>query len=152
MIRPEPLEESHVVYLAGRVREADILDLKTHESTALEALTWALKLPGKAWAVMDGDTPIGAGGFTEAGSIWTLWRDLTLGQYREVLRMAAPWCRIMAILAKRPLSNVYLKGNRTTERFLKATGCIDILEQEVYHDGRTWIPFFLKPLERMPNV
>ncbi len=152
MIRPVKLTHDHVLRLAPSIREEDLLDLKVHGSNPYQALEMAEIMPGEAWAVVEDELLIGAGGWTEVGSVWTLWANLSLGQAKEVLHMAAPWCRIMAIRAKRPLGNIFLKGNRATERFLRATKCVDILEETIHHDGREWTPFFLKPLEAMPSV
>lgn len=152
MIRPVPLTMHHAEMLAPYVRSSDCADLKTHDSTPWEALRHGVAMDGESWAVMDGEVIIGAGGWTALGSVWTLWADLSRTQAKEVLRMAPAWCRIMAIRAKRPLQNVYLAGNSQTEHFLRATKCVDILDQEVLYEGRTWIPFFLKPLEDMPSV
>lgn len=154
MIRPVKLTLPMALELAPLIREEDRLDLKTHGSDPYEAFDLADKMPGESWAVIDDDRQrcLGAGGWTEAGSVWTLWTPLSVGEVADILHMAAPWCRIMAIRSRRPLGNIFLKGNRATERFLRATKCVDILEETIHHDGREWTPFFLKPLERMPHV
>lgn len=150
---PVPLTQHHVYSLAPRVRQADAADLWVHGANPHKALTLARQVPGDAWAVMEGPVCIGAGGWTEAGAIWTLWADLSLSQYRKLSKVIVPWARIIAIRAKRPLGNVYLKGNRTTEHFLKSTGCIDIHHERALHfEGRDWVPFHLKALEDLPNV
>lgn len=150
---PVPLTIDHVWDLAPRLRKADLDDLTVHNSHPRGALLAALSEPGEAFAVLDGDKVIGAGGWTKAGSVWTLWADLTRGQAKDLIRLSRPWARIIAIRAKRPLQNVYLKGNRATEGWLRATGCVTILDDNpIVWQGREYIPFFLKPLEELPYV
>jgi hypothetical protein len=144
---PEPLTLDHAAYLAPRIREADRKDLKLYDRGPEYALAMALVEPGEAWAVMDGGTPIGAGGWTEAGVVWTLWVDLTLSQAKEMLRMCVPWARILAIRAGRRLENMFRITNPATYHFLKATRCV-----EFTHSGTLWQAFRLLPLEELPHV
>ena len=156
-IYPEPLTIQHAASLEPRVRKADRDDLKNHRAGAEYALALALTLPGEAWAIMwaeDNATPvvIGAGGWTEAGAVWTLWADLTLAQSKAMMRMIVPYARILAIRANRPLWNYYGMRNDATEKFLKATRCVDFTGDVSYFSGRYWNKFMLKPLEDMPHV
>lgn len=157
MIYPERLTLAHAAALAPRVRRADLDDLKNHEAGAEYALALALVEPGEAWAVMypsENATPqvIGAGGWTESGSVWTLWADLTRGQARDVMRMVVPYARILAIRSRRPLSNWYNTENAATEHFLRATHCVDFMDVQATIGGRPFRRFTLKPLEDLPNV
>lgn len=149
---PKPLRGSHCYDLGSRLRQADLDDLTLHEEQPIRALLQGMRA-GEAYSVWDGHEIIGAGGWTEEGRVWTLWADLTVAQSRELLRMSRPWARILAIRAKRPLSNVFLAGNAVTERWLRMTDCVDILDAELLPwQGRMYVPFYLKPLERLPNV
>jgi len=149
---PERLNYAHILSLAPRIREADLRDLTLHEGDPEQALISGLS-SGEAYAVLHEGTVIGAGGWTVEGAIWTLWADLTLGQSKQLLKWSRPWARVIAIRAKRPLSNVYLRGNTTTERWLKATRCVNILDDHpIQWQGREYIPFHLKPLEELPYV
>lgn len=152
MIYPEKLTLAHAAALAPRVRKADLDDLKNHGAGADYALAMALTTPGEAWAVMHDGVPIGAGGWTKDGCIWTLWADLSLGQAREVMKMVVPYARIIAIRANRPLHNWYREGNRATEHFLRATRCVDFTEKRATITGRPYRHFKLKALEDLPNV
>lgn len=156
-IYPEKLTLQRAAELAPRVRQADRDDLKTQGEGPDHALVLAMALPGEAWAVMwqaggEEAQVIGAGGWTEEGVIWTLWADLSLGQARAVMRMVVPYARIMSIRAQRPLSNFYAMRNNATEKFLKATRCIDFTGDVRYFSGRYWNHFTLKPLKDMPDV
>jgi len=151
-LTPTPLNYDHIRHLAPRIREADLWDLTIHDTDPEQALVSGMAL-GEAFAVLDDGVPIGAGGWTVAGSVWTLWTDLTRKQSLALLRCCVPWARIMAIRAKRPLQNVFLEGNTVTERWLRATRCVNILDgSSVSWNGRRYTPFFLKPLEELPYV
>jgi len=151
-LQARPLTIEGIMDLAPVIREEDLLDLKCQNSSAFECLM--LGLEGHAWGIYEGDLIVGAGGFTAHGFVWSLWRDMTEEQKRGVMQKAVGWARIMRLLAgKALLQNVYLKGNHKTERFLKATRCVTIDEgTELVYQGRTFIPFFLKPYEELPNV
>lgn len=149
---PVPLTYDHIRHLAPRIREADLADLTIHDTDPEQALVSGMTL-GESFAVLDDGVPIGAGGWTVAGAVWTLWTDLTRKQSLELLRCCVPWARIMAIRAKRPLTNVFLSGNTVTERWLRATRCVTILDNQLLSwKGRSYVPFYLKPLEELPYV
>lgn len=161
MIYPTPLTLRLAADLAPWIRKADLDDLKRHDLGIDYALATALVTPGEAWAVMHKQGPnspselIGAGGWTCEGVVWTLWADLSRGQARDVLRMAVPYARILSIRAKQPLYNFYRADNAATEHFLKATGCVDFLDEVSYRgmNGESrWKKFKLKRLEDMPDV
>lgn len=87
------------------------------------------------------------------GAIWTLWADLSKAQARELLKWAGRWARVIAIRSKRPLSNIYREDNTKTARWLRLTRCVNILDEHpIQWQGRTYIPFTLKPLEELPYV
>lgn len=164
---PVPLTYQHIRDLAPRVRAADIADLTVHGNDPEQALVSGMTA-GEAYAIMDTGNPkpawlpdsawdegrvIGAGGWTVTGGAWTLWADLTRQQSRALLKIAPAWARIMAIRAKRPLGNYFLTGNTVTERWLRATGCVTILDgHEMLWQDRSYTPFFVKPLEALPYV
>ena len=150
---PVPLTADHAWDLAPRLRAADLADLTIHGSNPNKALLAAIDMPGEPYAILDDGVVIGAGGWTKAGSVWTLWQDLSVGQAKALLKWCPAWARIMAIRSGRPLQNVYLKGNLATESWLKATRCVNILDESpIMWQGREYIPFFLKPLEELPYV
>lgn len=150
---PKPLRPSDCDYLAKNIRRADLLDLTIHGENPRDALLHGIE-HGEAYGVWDGPQLIGAGGWTKEGAVWTLWREgMTKAQSRELLKQCVPWARIMAIRAKRPLSNVFLSNNRVTERWLRATRCVDILDDVLIPwQGRLYVPFHLKALEDLPYV
>lgn len=152
MIYPEKLNLAHALYLSTRIRKADLDDLKLHGAGAEYTLAAALVIPGEAWAVMHEGVPVGCGGWTEEGLVWTLWTELSSEASKEMMRMVVPYARILAIRAKRPLGNWFASGNRATERFLRATHCVDIADQPTYLAGKAWTRFSLKSLEDLPNV
>lgn len=148
-----PLDGDYCRYLGPKLQASDIADLTLHHQCPDEALFSALSIPGQAYCVRDGDTPIGAGGWTEEGAVWTLWTDLTISQSAALLRCCVPWARIMAIRAERPLHNVFLASNSITASWLEATRCVNILyNRPLTWHGREYIPFFLKSLEELPYV
>ena len=151
-LQVRPLTVEGIVALAPRIREQDLLDLKHQDASAFECLM--LGLEGQAWGVYDGDVIVGAGGFTDHGFIWSLWATLSEAQGRGLMQKVVGWARVMRLLAgRRFLQNVYLKGNRATERFLKSTRCVTIDETlELPYQGRSFIPFHLKAFEELPNV
>lgn len=139
--------------LAPKIRRADLEDLTINRSNPLRALQGAIHMPGEAFGIWDGDQIVGAGGWTTSGTVWTLWQELTFGQAKALAKNCAPWARIMAIRSARPLQNVFLQGNAATRRWLESTRCVDILDDHpLTWEGRTFIPFFLKPLEQLPYV
>lgn len=153
-MRPVPYTIGHATALSRKLRKADLIDLHQHEQDPRAALSYPLETGDESWAVMDGDAVIGAGGWTRAGSVWTLWADLSMRQSRELLRMTPAWARIISIRSKgRILGNVFRKGNRLTQHWLEMSGCVDIHhETPLTSEWGTFIPFRLKPLERLPNV
>ena len=151
-LTPVPLNYGHILSLAPRMRQADLLDLTVHGGDPEGALVSGLA-SGEAYAVLSDGVVIGAGGWTVEGSIWTLWADLTTPQARELLRWAGRWARVLAIRSKRPLSNVFLRGNTLTERWLRLTRCVDIdYANPIHWQGRDYLAFRLKPLEELPYV
>lgn len=149
---PVPLNYGHILQLAPKLQASDLADLTLHEGDPEGALISGLS-SGEAYAVLDGDTVIGAGGWTVEGAVWSLWADLSKGQAKELLRWAARWARVIAIRSKRPLGNVYRSGNHKTARWLKLTKCVTILDDHpIMWNGQTYIPFHLKPLEDLPYV
>ena len=85
--------------------------------------------------------------------MWTLWADLTLSQYKGLMRRVPFWARFLAVRAHRRLENSYLQGNTTTRKWLAATRCVNFLDdQPLTWEGKTFIPFTLKPLEHLPDV
>lgn len=157
MIYPEKLTLAHAAALAPRLRAEDVADLKDHGAGAEGALARALVEEGEAWAIISRkegwpDTVIGAGGWTATGYVWTLWADLSVGQARDVLRMAIPYARILAIRSGRPLENWFREGNEATASFLRATGCVDFTEERAMIGDRLFRRFKLKSLEDLPRV
>jgi len=150
---PQKFTHEDAEALAPIMRQADIRDLIVHQSSPRDALLQVFNEGGEAWSVHSGRGIIGAGGWTQRGIVWSLWADLTFEESKALMRTVVPWARIIAIRAKRPLSNVFVKGNHQTEHFLLATRCVTTFPQaEILHEGRTYIPFMLKPIEDMPHV
>lgn len=150
-----PLRERHIPLLAPYIREADLVDMKVAGMSAQEALAYGLFL-GPAWGVWErGVGIIGAGGYTKQGAIWSLWADLSPEQSRGVMARAGEWARFIRSYAggDKWLWNIYLKGNRQTEAFLRASHCVNIdKESSILHDGREFIPFHLKTAEELARV
>lgn len=150
---PKPLTREDALDLGPRIRQADIDDLTVHRSNPTEALLGALAVPGESYGVWDGEHLIGAGGWTEAGHVWTLWTDLSSAQSRALLKACIPWARIMAIRSMRPLGNVFLTENHVTRAWLRATRCVELLDvPPIMWQGFEYTPFRLKPLEQLPYV
>lgn len=150
---PRPLTTPDCYDLGKRMRQADLDDLLAHQGDPQQALLWAVEAPGEAYGIWDEDQLIGAGGWTRSGSVWSLWADLSPAQARAVLRQAASWARIIAIRARRPLYNVFRADNRVTDRWLELTRCVDIDRRNVIvWEGQSFVPFYLKSLERLPYV
>ena len=99
---PVPLTADHAWDLAPRLRAADLADLTIHGSNPNKALLAAIDMPGEPYAILDDGVVIGAGGWTKAGSVWTLWQDLSVGQAKALLKWCPAWARIMAIRSGRP--------------------------------------------------
>lgn len=151
-LKAKPLTLDDIFCLHERIREADLMDLKCQDASALEALFEGLT-SGEAWGIFDDGVIIGAGGFTDQGYVWSMWVDLSLRQSMGIMKKAEGWARVLRMRAGQvPLQNVFVEGNRATETFLKRTRCVDIQEDcPLTYNGRTFIPFFLKPLAELPR-
>lgn len=151
-LKAKPLTMDDIFCLHDRIREADLIDLKNQDASAFEALLEGVN-SGEAWAIYDDEDLIGAGGFTDQGYVWSLWTDLSLRQSLGIMKKAEGWARVLRMRAgPRPLQNVFVEGNRVTEAFLRRTRCVNIQEDcPLTYNGRTFIPFFLKPLAELPR-
>ncbi len=149
---PRPLTERHAKLFSHRIRRADLDDLHTSGQYPYAALLDAIEA-GEAYGIWDGIDIIGAGGWTRDGNVWSLWTDLSVSQSKALIKNAVPWARIIAIRARRPLGNFFLRGNTVTDGWLRLTRCVEILDDRpLTWQGRTYIPFYLKPLEELPLV
>lgn len=147
------LAAHHCRRLAPEVCEPDRLDLIAHGADPASALESALSCPGEAWAVGYHDGPVlGAFGWTEEGSIWSMWRDLSRGEQKRLLKMTPQVIRAIAEDAQRPLSNVVWEGNRRVIAWLRASKCFTFLDSRFIWEDRPYIPFFVKPLGDLPHV
>ena len=149
-----PLAPGHCADLAPTVCEADRLDLISHGFNPEAALETALGEPGEAWAVGYADgTVLGAFGWTEEGSIWSMWKNLTRGEQKRLLKLTPQVVRAMVEDAKRPLGNVVWEGNKRVISWLRASKCFTFLDTDPYvWEGRPYLPFFVKPLGDLLNV
>ncbi|WP_420381678.1 hypothetical protein [Novosphingobium sp.] len=148
-----PLAKHHCQLLAPLVCEADRLDLIAHGSDAGAALATALQVPGGAWAAGYHDGPLwGAFGWTEEGSIWSMWRELTRGEQKRLLKLTPEVVRALAEDAGRPLGNVVWEGNSRVISWLKASKCFTFLDNPFMFEDRPYMPFFVKPLGDLLNV
>jgi hypothetical protein len=151
-----PLTPYWCAVLGPKVREADKVDCIAHDQDATQALLAGCGA-GPAAAILDIKTrqPVGAVGWTFDGNIWSLWIDLTPEQSRELMRHTKSAVFFMATRAAEVgvlLSNVVWDQNRTTLAWLRASKCFDFPRGEMHHGGKTFLPFFVKPLEELIHV
>lgn len=146
-----PLTDLLCGNIGERLSQADLIDCAAHDYDGVAALRDCM-LGGPSCAVCHGDDPIGAIGWTEEGYIWSLWTDLTRDQMRAVMARTPELIRQMAQDAQRPLMNVVWEGNRATRAWLRASHCFDFLEDRLQYKGKTFIPFFVKPLGDLAHV
>lgn len=151
-----PLTPYWCTVLGPKVREADRVDCIAHDQDPTRALFTGCGA-GPAAAILDRETrqPVGAVGWSYSGNIWSLWVDLTPEQSRELMRSTKAAVYFMASRAAEHgilLSNVVWDQNRVTRAWLKASKCFDFPEGEMQYGGKTFLPFFVKPLEELINV
>lgn len=153
--RLAPLTEEDGNNLAPHVSEAYRLDLAASGNNPVVALEHALEEPGQAWAVLDVEDAshvLGAFGWTEAGSIWSMWRLLTRTESKELLKLAPRFIAALVQDAGRQLGNIVWEGNGEVIRWLEATECFTLLvDRGLTYEDRRFIPFVTKPhLTRSP--
>lgn len=149
-----PLRQDHIEALAPHVSEADRLDLLAADYDPETALQQALLEPGEAWAAGSREGHIlGAFGWTEAGAVWSMWRPLTRGEQRTILKLTPRLVRALVRDAGGiPLGNVTYVGNTQIIDWLKATNCFTFLDSEFIWRERAYVPFFVKPLGDLISV
>lgn len=142
-----PLTAAHCEALAPHVSEDDRLDLAASDHSPEVALASGLREPGEAWACgIDEDHILGAFGWTTYGTVWSMWRPLTLGEKKDLLRLAPKFIRAMvADAGGRTLGNIVAADNRNVRDWLNATGCITFLDTTLTWRDREYVPFIVTP-------
>lgn len=145
--RVVPLSPDLCDALAPHVSEEDRLDLIASGYSPQIALYSALLEPGEPWAVLgDGDHVLGAFGWTEAGTIWSMWRPLTIREKATLLKHAPQFIRAMVTdSGDLRLGNVVYEGNEGTIAWLRATKCFTFLDSPLTYGNRTYVPFIVTP-------
>jgi hypothetical protein len=145
------LTRSSCTSLGPLIRAADVIDCAAHDYDPVEALFSGLS-EGPSWLVTNQGMPIGAVGWTYAGAIWSLWRDLSIVESLALLKATPAAVRFIAAQAQRPLGNVVWEGNVVTRAWLAASGCFEFLDSAFQHHDKVYLPFHVKPFGDLPNV
>jgi hypothetical protein len=143
-----PLRPVHCENLAPHVSEEDRRDLLASDYSPETALQSALQEEGEAWAVglgTDESHVLGAFGWTTRGAIWSMWRPLTLTERKHLLKLAPRFIEAMSADANRLLGNLVCVENEQIIAWLRATGCITLLDTHLTFNERDYVPFIVTP-------
>lgn len=137
ILQARPLSWDLIGHLAPRINKDDAGECKVSNLDPLQALSTGAMV-GPAWAVVrqDSGTPVGAFGFTPAGSIWSLWADLTMRESLEVLQGTPEWVHGMAAVHHQSvrgerLHNHVACSNKRALTWLRMSKCFWIDPTEV---------------------
>jgi hypothetical protein len=142
-LQPGDLGWAEVFELSRLVRHGDLLECGRHGPIA--ALMLGTHKDGKAWTALHGDRLLGAFGWTAYGTIWSLWRDLTLGEAREVLRRTPQWVDSMVFQSGRQfLYNYVACDNVAALGWLRRSGSFAIDYNAVQHKGMDFPMYYFR--------
>lgn len=124
-LEPGPLDWNAVLTLAPKVRHSDRLECLNEN--VYDALLYGTRSGGDAWSVREAETVIGAFGFTDHGTIWALFQDLSLRQSVQVLRHTPLWVAQMVRQSGRPfLFNFVHEDNKPALGWIEASRCFQV--------------------------
>lgn len=130
-LEPKALTWAYACELAPVIRKADLLECR---NDPLGMFVYGMH-SGDAWTCWhvneDWRPPVeklmGAYGYTDEGTIWALFRDLSLIESMAVLRHTRLWVRSLLAQSRQPwLYNFVHVDNEAAVGWLVATGCFDI--------------------------
>lgn len=144
------LNWDHATKLAPTLSPIDETEVVTMGRSPLDALAYAAMLPqSQAVFNLEGDIK-GAYGWTNQGTIWSLFGGLTKGESLQVLKHTK--ARVIACLedSKQPfLCNIIWEQNRRGIRWLKASQCFSIDPYLKAVGGLGFHYFQTKPIEEI---
>jgi hypothetical protein len=139
--------------LGAQVREEDRRECL--DGNPWRALTHATQLGGDCWTALrngDPDDILGAYGWTDLGTIWSLWRKLTRAESLSVLTHTPLWVREMLRASGRAyLYNRVYAHNKSALAWLTLSKCFTIsTDKELTEAGQVIHYFETRPLEHLP--
>lgn len=150
-----PLMWHHAKRLSRVVRKADVLECLAGSGMGpYQAMLEGINR-GPCWAAfVDGDAvPVGAWGWTHEGAVWSMWRDLTSNESRELLRHTPEMVAEMVSARDGVLENYVWENNTQALAWLRASKCFNIdLDRVIILGNHRFIHFATKPLEELPDV
>lgn len=137
--------ESHVEKLEGNLRHHDKMECYLLGSTPSKAMRLALRIDGATYTALDENgepfAMFGSGPKQAIGYIWMLGTEDVLKHKRQFIRASRDWIQYLS----KPYgvtSNVVLKDNRMSVRWLKFCGAIFLRELEI--SSETFYEFIIK--------
>lgn len=151
LLKAERLTQAHCDELAPNLRPMDRAEVEAHGYTARDAL-WYAQMDNHSHALMAARGCVGAFGFTDMGTIWSLFAPLNNAEAFTLTKNTPAWVKwMLGQSGKMTLLNSVAVANVQAIKWLKASRCFDIDEAyEFHHGGLTWHPFQTKPLSELP--
>ena len=149
-LEPGFLDWRAVFTLGANLAESDRLECLSGDPMAVLA---GATTTGQAWTALDGDRILGAYGYTDEGTIWSLWSELSREESMAVLLHTPLWVRTMLHESGREwLYNFVSVGNEQAIAWLKLSGCFDVSDRVVTFSGMSARYFRTKPKKALAHV
>ena len=158
-LEPGYLDWRAVFTLGANLTESDRLECLSGDPMSVLA---GATTTGQAWTALrsrDGeDSPhegriLGAYGYTDEGTIWSLWSELSREESMAVLTHTPLWVRTMLHESGREwLYNWVSLANQKAIAWLKLSGCFDVSDRVVTFSGMSAHYFRTKPKEVLAGV
>jgi len=149
-LEPGYLDWNAVFTLGANLSDSDRLECLSGDPMSVLA---GATTTGQAWTALSPERILGAYGYTDEGTIWSLWAELSREESMAVLAHTPLWVRTLLHESGREwLYNWVSLANRPAIAWLKMSGCFDVSDRIVTFSGISAHYFRTKPKEVLACV